>query len=74
MISILNVGPDTSCTAFLCASGTSTLRKGEVLRRQRGGSAVTALGEGGVEERTAEPLIMCNVNASVTHQRLCHSN
>lgn len=27
---------------------------GEVLRRQCGGSAVTALGEGGVEERTAE--------------------
>lgn len=28
--------------------------RGEVLRRQCGGSAVTALEEGGVEERTAE--------------------
>lgn len=28
--------------------------RGEVLRRQYGGSAVTALGEGGVEERTTE--------------------
>lgn len=31
-------------------------------------------GKGEWKKEGRKPLIMCNVNASVTHQRLCHGN
>lgn len=43
-----------------------------------GGSVGTLLpqhwGKGEWKKEGRKPLIMCDVNASVTHQRLCHSN
>lgn len=72
----LQHGPDTSGTAFPCASGTSTPWKAE--ERCLGGNVGALQSQhwrkGEWKKEPRKPLIMCNVNSSVTHQRLCHSN